>query len=214
MKVKLWNHDAGTGGGTGAGDNGNNGQGGGATNGDQSGADNRLKPGEAGYEDELARARRETADYRRRLREREQADEQADADRKRKAGEFEVLYNEAQSKVQNLTTVQAENDTLKQQLKEITDARRAELLERLPEKQRELYKGDDVTIAEIQRAVKLAGATVSTMKTSTTGAEGAANLDKEPSTMTAEELLALKQSDPAAYEKAILARVAAPRGLW
>lgn len=217
----LFNADGGNGGGG----TGEENQGGTGNQGGAAGNNGGLKQGDAGYDAELQRARNEAAESRRKLREMEDKEREREETVRKEAervaaeqGQFKELYEGAQSEIATLKARVKELEPFEAKVTEIETARRTELIARLPEAARPDFEG--ASIAEIERAVKLIPAQLSTqtVKPNGAGAEAAGNEgSKDPLQMTAEDLDALRTSDPAAYREAIAARrqkTSSRRGLF
>lgn len=198
-------------------------EGGGGTNPDEQ--NRRVQPGDAGYDRELDRARQEAIDRRRESQELKARLDQFEADKRTAAeaaaaeqGRFKELYETSQKEVETLKAQVAsqstELETLRTGAKAIETSRRKELLDRLPEDVRKEYQGDDVTIAEIERAVKLVPA-AATHKTNSSGS-GSINdeipLDKkEFGELTPDDLDQLRDSHPDRYQEYLMFKINPPK---
>lgn len=194
MMLKRFSHDAGNGGGGSSNDNGS------TTERERS---------------ELERARDEAARYRTRLREaearlkeKEDAETSAETERQRKAGEHEKIIARLEKQLEEATGKLKGFEGTEEKIAALEKRVRAELLEKLPEAQRKLYTGDDVTTGEIERAVKAfsvsPNAATSTRRSSAAAqAAGEANRSPAAGEINLDELAELAKSDPSAYNTAL-----------
>jgi hypothetical protein len=163
-------------------------------------------------ESELKRARDEAAAERKARRDLERRMEELEANRSKEDEEklanekkWEDLAAKRQARITELEGQLTALEATKTELDAMKASRRSELVERLPETIRAEFAGEDVTIAELERAVKMAGAIApgETRKNST-GSEGAGE-GSGGANPSLDDIEALKKSDPAAYQKALIA---------
>lgn len=171
-------------------------------------------------EAELKRARAEAAENRKRAKEAEE--KLAAAEAARAAAEDEKLSDERKYKeladkraaeIAKLNAKITELEGAATELETMRTARRTELVDRLPEGLRAEFEGDGVTIAELERAVKMAEAMkpAGSERRNSTGSDPAGEGTGTGAALSEDDLLALKKSDPAAYQKQLMSFGAAGR---